>query len=292
MIASMTGFGSGTAESQGLGVRVEVRAVNSRFCEIQLRCPSRLQQLEAQLRERVTARVTRGKVSVLIEWEEQGAAATLPILDEEVVQHYLRELERLRQLGALAGEVELALVAGLPGVFKVAAAAPVPPQAEGLVLQALDQALEGFDQMRRSEGATLAADLRARVGSIEERLDQIAGQATAARQRLQTQMREKVEGLLRPGEIPEERLALEVVLLAERSDIAEEVVRFRSHNAQFLAALDQGGEVGRRLNFLLQEQNREANTISSKASEAQIVHLAVEIKEEVERLREQVQNLA
>jgi uncharacterized protein (TIGR00255 family) len=290
MIFSMTGFGSGTAESQGLGARVEVRSVNSRFVEIQLRCPSRLQALEAQLRERVASRVTRGKVSVVIEWEEQGSAASLPTLDEEMAGNYLRELGRLRQLGGLAGDVDLALMASLPGVFKVAAPAEAP--AEALVLQALDQALDSFEQMRRSEGAALAADLRARVGLIEERLEQIAQGATAARQRLQVQLREKVEGLLRPGEIPEERLALEVLLLAERSDIAEEVVRFRSHNAQFLAALDKGGEVGRRLNFLLQEQNREANTISSKASEAQIVHLAVEIKEEVERLREQVQNLA
>jgi uncharacterized protein (TIGR00255 family) len=292
MIASMTGFGSGAAERPGLAARVEVRSVNSRFGEIQLRCPSRLQLLEAPLRERVAGRVARGKVSVVVEWEEQGAAALLPTLDEEIALNYLRELERLRQLGGLGGAPDLALVAGLPGVFKVASAAEAPPEAEELVFAALDQALDSFDQMRRSEGAALAADLRARIGAIEARLAQIAARAAQARERLQAQLREKVEGLLRPGEIPEERLALEVVLLAERSDIAEEVVRFRSHNAQFLAALDKGGEVGRRLNFLLQEQNREANTISSKASEAQIVHLAVEIKEEVERLREQVQNLA
>jgi uncharacterized protein (TIGR00255 family) len=105
-------------------------------------------------------------------------------------------------------------------------------------------------------------------------------------------LRERVETLLRPGEVDEDRLAQEVVMLAERSDITEEVVRFHSHNAQFLDTLDQGGEVGRRLNFLLQEMNREVNTISSKSHESEIVHLAVGIKEEVERLREQVQNLA
>ena len=291
MIASMTGFGSGVAESAGMAARVEVRAVNSRFCEVQLRCPSRLQQLEQQVRERVVSRVNRGKVSVVVEWEMQGATASLPALDEEAVCNYLKQLERLRELGGFPTSTDLALVAGLPGVFKVAGA-ELPPEAEGLVLQALDQALDGFEQMRQAEGAALAADLRGRVGLIEERLTQIAGLSAAARQRLQAQLREKIDALLRPGEIPEERLALEVVLLAERSDVAEEVVRFHSHNAQFIAALDKGGEVGRRLNFLLQEQNREANTISSKASEAQIVYLAVEIKEEVERLREQVQNLA
>jgi uncharacterized protein (TIGR00255 family) len=144
--------------------------------------------------------------------------------------------------------------------------------------------------MRLAEGAALAADLRTRVGQIEVRLDQIAGWAAAARDRLREQLREKVNGLLRPGEIPEERLALEVVLLADAATSPRRWC-FRSHNAQF-AGPRKGGEVGRRLNFLLQEQNREANTISSKASEAQIVHLAVEVKEEVERLREQVQNLA
>jgi uncharacterized protein (TIGR00255 family) len=116
--------------------------------------------------------------------------------------------------------------------------------------------------------------------------------AVQARAQYQARLREKAEALLRPGEVDDDRLALEVVLLAERSDVAEEVVRFRSHNAQFLQALDQGGEVGRRLNFLLQEMQREANTISSKSSETAIVHLAVDLKEEVERLREQVQNLA
>ena len=291
MIASMTGFGSGVAESQGMAARVEVRAVNSRFCEIQLRCPTRLQPLEQQLRERVAGRVSRGKVSVVIEWEAQGTAAALPSLDEEVVLNYLKQLDRLRQLGDFSGKADLALVAGLPGVFKIAGA-EVPPEAEGLVLQALDQALDGFEQMRQAEGRALAADLRARVGLIEDHLRQIAQLSAAARQKLQGQLRDKLDALLRPGEIPEERLTLEVVLLAERSDVAEEVVRFHSHNAQFIAALDKGGEVGRRLNFLLQEQNREANTISSKASEAQITYLAVEIKEEVERLREQVQNLA
>jgi len=292
MIASMTGFGNGAAEGQGVAARVELRSVNSRFTEVQVRCPSRLQALEALVRERVNARAGRGKVSVVVEWEEQGGPATLPTLDEEAALHYLGQLERLRELGDLAGRPELGMVAGLPGVFRAGAAGEVAPQAEGLVLAALEQALDSFEQMRRTEGAALAADLRARVGLIEARLDQIEARSAQARDRLREGLREKLEALLRPGEVPEERLALEVVLLAERSDIAEEVVRFRSHNAQFLAALDQGGEVGRRLNFLLQEQNREANTISSKAAEAQIVHLAVEIKEEVERLREQVQNLA
>ncbi|MBM3279599.1 MAG: YicC family protein [Candidatus Handelsmanbacteria bacterium] len=257
-----------------------------------MRCPSRLQALEGLVRERVSARAGRGKVSVVVEWEEQGGPAALPTLDEEAALHYLGQLERLRELGDMAGRPELGMVAGLPGVFRAGAAGEVAPQAEGLVLAALEQALDSFEQMRRTEGAALAADLRARVELIEARLDQIAARAAQARDRLREGLRDKLEALLRPGEVPAERLALEVVLLAERSDIAEEVVRFRSHNAQFLAALDQGGEVGRRLNFLLQEQNREANTISSKAAEAQIVHLAVEIKEEVERLREQVQNLA
>tara|TARA_B100000676_G_C17400286_1_gene494645 strand:- start:127 stop:567 length:441 start_codon:yes stop_codon:yes gene_type:complete len=146
--------------------------------------------------------------------------------------------------------------------------------------------------MRGAEGETLAADLRDRVGLIETHLEQIAELVPNTREQIHNRLREKIAALLEPGAIDEERLAMEVVLIAERSDITEEIVRFRSHNAQFVEALDKGGEVGRRFNFLLQEMNREANTISSKSSDPEIIHRVVEIKEEVERLREQVQNLA
>jgi uncharacterized protein (TIGR00255 family) len=266
--------------------------VNSRFCEIQVRCSNGLQEIEPAVRERLQERLTRGKITAQVDWEERSGAGELPVLNEAVARRYLRELERLRELTGIETRPDWAALVRLPGLFDGEAGAEDPAAVQGLILEAVDQALEDFVRMREAEGMALARDLRQRVAEIEGRLQRIGEQAQNTREQVRTRLREKVAALLQPGEVAEERLALEVVLIAERSDIAEEVVRFHSHNAQFVETLDRGGEVGRRLNFLLQEMNREANTISSKASDAEIVRLAVEVKEEVERLREQVQNLA
>ena len=291
-ITSMTGFGGGAAEGQGVRLGVELRSVNSRFLDIQVRCPSNLQAFEQLIRERVQAQLSRGKVSVNFSWTEEAQKKALPTLDEEVASGYLTKLQRLAELSQSDTQVDLALLARLPGVFSFAAAEPENDEAKELMQAALDEALVEMVAMRTKEGQALADDLRQRVEAVEAHLEHIAELVPNTREQVQSRLRDKVQALLEPGAIDEDRLAMEVVLIAERSDITEEIVRFRSHNAQFFEALDKGGEVGRRFNFLLQEMNREANTISSKSSDPEIIHRVVEIKEEVERLREQVQNLA
>lgn len=293
MISSMTGFGSGSAEGEHGQVKVELRSVNSRYCDIQIRCPPRLQRFEAGVRARLRRRIGRGKITVFVDWEEAAAANPLPVLDKDLAWHYFDELEKLcGGIGGMEGRPDLALVAGLPGLFKIAPTTLQPEAVEELLSDAVDAALDDFVRMCAREGQALGRDLRQRVLGLQETLERVEAMAEEARGRLRARLRERVEALLRPGEVDEDRLAQEVVMLAERSDTTEEVVRFRSHNAQFLDTLDRGGEVGRRLNFILQEMNREANTISSKSTESEIVHLVLDIKEEVERLREQVQNLA
>ncbi len=291
-ITSMTGFGGGAAEGQGVRLGVELRSVNSRYLDIQMRCPSNLQAFEQLIRERVQAQLSRGKVSVNFSWTEEAQQKTLPTLDEEVASGYLTQLQRLAELSQSDTQVDLALLACLPGVFSFPAAEPENDEAKELMQAALDEALVEMVAMRTKEGQALAEDLRRRVEAVEAHLEHIAELVPRTREQIQNRLREKVAVLLEPGAIHEDRLAMEVALIAERSDITEEIVRFRSHNAQFFAALDKGGEVGKRFNFLLQEMNREANTISSKSSDSDIIHRVVEIKEEVERLREQVQNLA
>jgi len=288
----MTGFGGGAAEGQGVRLGVELRSVNSRYLDIQVRCPSNLQLFEQLIRERIQAQLSRGKVSVNFSWTEEAQQKALPSLDEEIASGYLTQLQRLAELSQSDTQVDLALLARLPGVFTFAAAEPENDEAKELMLAALDEALVEMISMRTKEGQALAEDLRRRVEAVEAHLEHIAELVPSTREQIQNRLREKVAALLEPGAIHEDRLAMEVALIAERSDITEEVVRFRSHNAQFFAALDKGGEVGKRFNFLLQEMNREANTISSKSSDSDIIHRVVEIKEEVERLREQVQNLA
>ena len=295
MVTSMTGFGTGQADSHGARATVEVRSVNSRFCEVQVRAPSAVQSLEGAIREQVQAQITRGKVSVQVAWEEEGGTGDLPVLDEAVARRYVRELARLAELAqpALGGvpTVGLAELSRLPGLFRLESVTLDPVHVQSLVMAALERALDDFACMRRTEGEALGRDLHARLSQISDRLDRVEALTAASREQVRERLRDKVNALLAPGAIPEDRLAVEVVLLAERSDITEETVRFRSHNAQFVGTLEQGGEVGRRFNFLLQEMNREANTIGSKTDQTEVVHLVVEIKEDLERLREQVQNL-
>ena len=316
-IHSMTGFGRAAAERQGLRLAVELRSVNSRYLDIQVRCPAELQPFEAAIRERIQARVGRGKISAHIAWQEEGQLEALPQLDEAAAKHYLAQLRRLAELAhSEAAEsrsalprrkaffarvkglerfdvgIERVLLAKLPQLFRVQAAELDSAVVQEVLWAGLDEALAELVAMRTTEGNALAADLRGRVEAVGGLLERVAERMQATRGQVAERLREKIAALLAPGAVAEDRLATEIALLAERSDIVEEIVRFRSHNAQFLDILAQGGEVGKRLNFLLQEMNREANTISAKAADADIAHWVVEIKEEVERLREQVQNLA
>ena len=291
-ITSMTGFGSGAAEGRGQQIDVELRSVNSRYLDIQIRSPANLQPFEQAIRVRIQSVVSRGKLSANFSWTEEGQQAALPQLDAEVAAAYIAKLQQLAQIAETSTDLDLGMLSRLPGIFRSEVSETEGDEVEALLFAALDQALADLVAMRGAEGAALAADLRSRVGLIEAHLEEVAELVLNTREQIHRRLREKVAALLEPGAIDEERLAMEVTLIAERSDITEEIVRFRSHNAQFIEALDKGGEVGRRFNFLLQEMNREANTISSKSSDPEIIHRVVEIKEEVERLREQVQNLA
>jgi uncharacterized protein YicC (UPF0701 family) len=316
-IHSMTGFGRAAAERRGLRLAVELRSVNSRYLDIQVRCPADLQPFELAIRERIQARVSRGKISAHIAREEENQPEALPQLDEEAAKHYLAQLRRLAELAQIeAAEsratmpphkaffarfkrleqlnvgIERVLLTKLPNLFRVQATELDSAVVQEVLWAGLDEALAELVAMRVAEGQALTADLRGRVEAVGTHLERVAERAQVTRGQVAERLREKIAALLAPGAVAEDRLATEIALLAERSDIVEEIVRFRSHNAQFLDTLTGGGEVGKRLNFLLQEMHREANTISAKAADADIAHWVVEIKEEIERLREQVQNLA
>lgn len=288
----MTGFGSGMAEGADALVRATVRSLNGRFLDVQVRCPAPLRELESAVGERVQEVLARGKVTVQIELEESAAVDdTGPVLDLEKARRYVAELKRLAEAEGMESAISLGSVAAMPGVFRND---PVPLDTEAaapLVMAAVDEALRECDGMRRAEGKTLAADLRVRVASLQELCKGIETLVAGSREQYLSRLREKVASLLEPGAIDEDRLAMEVVMLAERSDVAEELVRFGSHTEQFAGTLESGGDVGKRLNFLLQEMHREANTIGSKATATGIVHQVVALKEEIERMREQVQNL-
>jgi uncharacterized protein (TIGR00255 family) len=289
---SMTGFGRGSASGDDFTVAVEIKTVNNRYLDIHLRLSQELSPLEMIIRKRVGARLARGRIDLNINFERTGA--TTYEVNRPLIAGYVGAMREIQQEFNLAGDIDISSVARLPGALAPARDGLGEVNTAGLE-RALDEALDSLELMRANEGAALAEEMRSRLGKIEAEVPVIeaasAGLADAYRQRLQKRIGELVTRGGQAMELDAGRLAQEVAYLADRSDISEELARLRSHIEQFRAALDVDGEVGKRLDFLLQELNREANTVLSKSTEISIKDAGLAIKAEIEKLREQVQNV-
>jgi uncharacterized protein (TIGR00255 family) len=289
---SMTGFGRGSASGEEFTVSVELKTVNNRYLDIHLRLSQELSPLEMNIRKRVGARLARGRVDLNINFEKTGA--TTYEVNRPLIAGYVNAMREIQQQFNLAGDIDVSSVARLPGALSAARDGMDDVNTAGLD-QALDEALDSLELMRKSEGAALAEEMHLRLNNIEAQVPLIeaaaAGLADAYRLRLQKRIGELVDRSNLAIELDPGRLAQEVAYLADRSDITEELTRLRSHLEQFRAAIDAEGEVGKRLDFLLQELNREANTVLSKSTEISIKDAGLAIKAEVEKLREQVQNV-
>ena len=289
---SMTGFGRGLAEQEGTAVVLEVAAVNSRKqTDIRVILPRELSALEPAIRQRVQERVSRGTLAVTLQYT-LASARRAEALDIDV-PFAAQVAQRLRQVAAAAGieaPLTLADLLLVPGVLNEAASAPVECVRE-LAMEALDEAVDGLRLMQQSEGAKLRHDLENRLATVRDRVESIAVRADEAlvHQRRRLQERIAVLGLDLP--LDDERLAREVAFYAEKSDITEEVVRLRSHLEQFTDLLDEDRDVGRELEFLCQELNREATTVGSKTTETGVSELVISLKGELARIREQVLNV-
>jgi uncharacterized protein (TIGR00255 family) len=296
---SMTGFAQARAEHDGWAVRVSVKSVNHRFLDLKLRMPEGFDLYELRLRQIVRDRIHRGHVEVTV-GVDPGKAAPVQV-NRDLVQSYLRAAEVLRQETRAATDMDVVALLRLPGVITgVTTAVPETEEEQEKLGQALDaglhDALHKLDEMRRAEGKHLVEDLRDRLARIASHVEQVRGLAATLRPAFARRLDSKLKELLGGTSIDPARLAQEAALLAERSDISEELDRLRSHLQQFTKLLDGAGELGKKLDFLLQEMHREANTMLSKTpgveSEAlAITGVALEIKSEIEKLREQVQNI-
>ncbi len=287
----MTGFGRHEAVLPGQRLVVEVRTVNNRFCEIGMKLPRELNGLEGELRDRIRGSIMRGRVSVLISLERDAADDIGLEIDSEAAKSCLAKLEALQ---ADLGKTEAVTLDHLLHFSDYFVRSISPEIAEGQkesVLRAVDAALSDLKQMRRAEGFALAQDLLTRAEKIESLTSGIEelslGQPKAQMQKLQ----ERLEQLIAQGPLDPGRLEMEAAFLADRLDVTEECVRLRSHLQLFRDAIAGDEPPGKRLGFLLQEMNREVNTVCSKSALAEITHLAVEVKEELEKMREQIQNL-
>jgi uncharacterized protein (TIGR00255 family) len=289
---SMTGFGRSLAEQDGNTVVIEVAAVNSRKqTDIRVIIPRELSALEPLLKQRVLERVSRGTFTVTLQYSLAPAqrAASLGI----DTAYAIEVARRLREVASAAGiepRLTLADLLLVPGVLRDAAAVPGEGVRE-LAFEALDDALDGMRNMQRVEGEKLRHDLENRLAAIGDRVQSIAVRADEALVHQQKRLHERIALLGVDLPLDDERLAREVAFYAEKSDITEEVVRLRSHLDQFTDLLDEDRDVGRELEFLCQEMNREATTVGSKTTETGIAELVISLKAELARIREQVLNV-
>ncbi|HXL23103.1 MAG TPA: YicC/YloC family endoribonuclease [Candidatus Dormibacteraeota bacterium] len=296
---SMTGYAQARGDLNGWALRVSVKSVNHRFLDLKIRLPEGFDLFEIRLRQTVRERIARGHVDVYVGVEPASGAPVQ--VNRDLLQSYLRAAEELHKETPEAADVDVVALLRLPGVIGgLAPQIPESEQEQEKLSAALDRclrdALARLDDMRRAEGRHLASDLRARAARIAGLTEQVRDLATKLMPAFARRLESRLKELLATVAIDPARIAQEAALLAQRSDISEELDRLRSHLQQFAKLLDGAGELGKKLDFLLQEMHREANTMLSKTpgveSEAlAITGLALEIKAEIEKLREQVQNI-
>ena len=287
----MTGYGRGEIEEKGVRVAVELRSVNNRFLEMTAKLPRFLTPLEGEIKSVIQSRVSRGRISVNLSWEEPGGLAETLSLDEEVADCYYKLLQSLKRRYDLAGDLDLATFAALPDLLKKEVKEWEPAKALPVVKEVLMIALDDLVEMKSREGEGIARDLERRVDKTLSDLEAIEGRAPQSVEEVRRRLQSRLTEIAHGGEYNEALLSQEVVLFAERSDCTEECVRYRVHCDSFRDYLTQGGAAGRKLNFLLQEMAREVNTLAVKAGDAQISGIVVSIKEELEKMREQIQNV-
>lgn len=290
MIESMTGYGKGEVTEQGLTFTVELRSVNNRFLEVSSRLPRSLQQRENEIRDIIRAKIARGKVTLNASKEENADEAAKLTVDKQRTKAVAKALNDLRKAAKVKEPVKLEHLLHFSDIFT--AKEEADDETEWTVFRkALEKAVDGLKTMRMKEGKELAADATKRINGINAVLDTVEALSKKRIPEERVRLQERIAALVEDKSvINTQRLELEIAVLSDKLDVTEECVRFRSHNKFFLEALNAKESEGRKLNFLLQEMNREANTIGSKCNDVQISHLVVGLKEELERVREQLQN--
>ena len=291
MIKSMTGYGRAVETVNGREFTVELRSVNNRYLDCSVRLPRMLSFAEDTVKQAVKASVSRGKVDVFISMRAEAGDEVMVNLNQAVLEGYLTAMRRMVTEYGVQDDISVSAVSRLPEVFSVEKPQVDEEALQKDLMQVVSKALEGYDAMRCTEGAALDADLRNRGNTILELVSQVEqgnGQTVADyRARLEAKLRE----VLANTAIDESRILTEAAIFADKVAVDEETVRLRSHLQQMNSMLSGGGAIGRKLDFLLQEMNREANTIGSKCTDVRLARIVVDIKAELEKIREQTQNI-
>ena len=291
MVRSMTGYGRGEAVLHGRSIVVEVRSVNNRYLDCNIKMPRAYIFAEDAMKSRIQSSISRGKVDIFVTMDSTGADAVTVKVNHSVAAGYVKSLQELKDTYHLWGLPDLSLIAHFSDVLQTEKAPENVEEVAADICSVLDQALTDYAVMREREGERLSADILSRADTIEALITQVEDRSpktvTEYRARLETKMRE----VLQNQQLDESRILTEAAIFADKVAVDEETVRLRSHLSQLRTMLKQGGPIGRKLDFLIQEFNREANTIGSKCNDLEISRHVIDIKAEIEKIREQVQNI-
>jgi len=291
MLKSMTGYGNGQASSDAVALTVEIRSVNHRYSDVTVKAPRALMALESEVKKRVSARLARGKVDVFINQENSAGASVLPTVNRSLAAAYVELFEQMRTEYSVDSGIPLSLLVGQRDVIVMKESELALESISSPLFAAIVAALDALESMRRNEGDALSLDIGGRLAEVEGLLSRIEARAPQVPLEWQGRLTERLARLQKDFEYDAQRVAQEIALFADRSDISEEITRFHSHLKQFRNLLAAAEPVGRQMDFLVQELNREVNTMGSKSNDAEMTRLVVAIKAELEKIREQVQNV-
>jgi uncharacterized protein (TIGR00255 family) len=288
---SMTGYGRSEVRHAHLALTVEARSVNHRYLDIALRYPRLYAPLEARMKQRVSTYFTRGRIDITLAQQENADPRRALSLDHTLAQQYYDALQRLQESLGLPGAIDLSMMASLRDVFKVEEASADVESDWDIIAQGLDAALQALHTMRQQEGEALSRDFHLRLQAMAQQLQLIRQRVPQVVVEYRQRLEQRVKDLFAQFELDPNRIAQEAILFAERADVTEELTRLEAHIQACTHLLSSSQAVGRRIEFLVQEMHREVNTIGSKSSDTAISHSVVELKSELERMREQIQNI-
>lgn len=291
MLKSMTGYGEARGNYNGKVFTIQIRSVNNRFLDLSVKLPRALLFAETPIKSFVQSRVSRGKVDVFVSVESSANEDVEVSVNEDLVSKYITELSSISDKFEIPNDISVMSVSRLPEVIAVSIAETDNDKLLAQLNEVLVEALLGFDSMRKTEGAALSADIISRIETMESLLSAISEAAPTTELAYRARLENKMREVLAESGIDESRILTEAAIFADRIAVDEETVRLKSHFSQLRAMAESEEPIGRKMDFLVQELNREANTIGSKCQNSEIAHTVVDLKAEIEKIREQVQNV-
>lgn len=287
---SMTGFGRASLESNGKNYIIEIKTVNNKYSDITVKSPKRLSFMEDKIRKQIANRITRGKVEVSVSFFDSSNKSKNVVLNKEIAKEYIKQLREIADENNLSENISVVEIAKLPDILN-SIDSDNDEEIAGEALQCLNMALDSLIEMRKAEGENIKQDLLVRIERVQNLVDKIAENSKGIVEEYVSKLEKRVKEILKTDVVDENRIAQEAVIYADKTSIEEELTRLNSHIVQFKELVNSDESVGKKLDFMIQEMNRETNTIGSKAGSGEITKAVIDLKVELKDIREQIQNI-